>query len=103
GSASEQRPTAVVCHHDQVAISAYRAFYEAGISIPGDISVVGYDNLPEAGYMAPPLTTVDNQVQQQMRTLVSRLLERIENPHQTVQQVIIRPTLVERASVRTFA
>ncbi len=94
------RPTAVICHNDQVAMTAYRALHEAGLSVPGDLSMVGYDNLPETAYLPPPLTTVDNQVQQQMRALVQRLVERLDHPRQTVQQIMIRPTLVERASVR---
>ncbi len=95
------RPTAVICHNDQVAMTAYRALHEAGVSVPGDLSMVGYDNLPETAYLPPPLTTVDNQAQQQMRALVQRLIERLEHPRQTVQQITIRPTLVERASVRS--
>ncbi len=53
-----QRPTAVVAHNDLVAIGAMKAFSEAGLKIPGDISVVGFDDIAAASYIQPPLTTV---------------------------------------------
>jgi LacI family transcriptional regulator len=53
-----QRPTAVVAHNDLVAIGAMKAFVEAGLKIPGDISVVGFDDIAAASYVQPPLTTI---------------------------------------------
>lgn len=53
-----QRPTAVVAHNDLVAIGAMKAFAEAGLKIPDDISVVGFDDIAAASYVQPPLTTI---------------------------------------------
>ena len=50
--------TAVFVANDQMALGALRAFSEAGMRVPEDISVVGYDDQPEAAYLIPPLTTV---------------------------------------------
>ncbi|NEB02839.1 LacI family transcriptional regulator [Streptomyces sp. SID13726] len=50
--------TAVFAANDDMATGALRAFAEAGLSVPGDISVVGYDDIPAAAYLSPPLTTV---------------------------------------------
>ncbi|MGD8166977.1 LacI family DNA-binding transcriptional regulator [Herbiconiux sp. P16] len=50
--------TAVFVANDQMAVGLMRALTEAGLSVPGDVSVVGFDDIPEAEYFAPPLTTV---------------------------------------------
>jgi DNA-binding LacI/PurR family transcriptional regulator len=50
--------TAIFCANDQMALGALRALYEAGLRVPRDISVVGFDATPESGYFNPPLTTV---------------------------------------------
>lgn len=53
------RPTAVFAVSDKTAVGCYRAVREAGLSVPGDVSVVGFDNIGEAQSLDPPLTTVD--------------------------------------------
>jgi len=53
-----ERPTAVVAHNDLIAIGAMKAFKEAGVRVPTDISVVGFDDIAAASYVQPPLTTV---------------------------------------------
>ncbi|EPJ41848.1 putative Lactose operon repressor [Streptomyces afghaniensis 772] len=50
--------TAVFAANDDMAIGALRAFADAGRAVPGDVSVVGYDDIPAAAYLFPPLTTV---------------------------------------------
>jgi DNA-binding LacI/PurR family transcriptional regulator len=54
----ETRPTAVFAANDQMALRLLRALHEAGIRVPEDVSVVGFDDMPESGYFTPPLTTV---------------------------------------------
>jgi DNA-binding LacI/PurR family transcriptional regulator len=51
-------PTAVLCSNDLTALGAMRAFSKSGFSVPGDISVVGADDIPLAAIFPPPLTTV---------------------------------------------
>ncbi len=51
-------PTAIFCANDQMALGAYRAFAEAGIRVPSDVSIVGFDDIEEAADFSPPLTTI---------------------------------------------
>ena len=56
------RPTAVLAKTDQIAIPLLSALHLRGVSVPADLSVMGYDNVPESGYTVPALTTVDNGI-----------------------------------------
>jgi LacI family transcriptional regulator len=56
-------PTAIFAANDQSALGVLDAAYEAGLSIPNDLSVVGFDNNPESAYISPPLTTVDQSIE----------------------------------------
>jgi LacI family transcriptional regulator len=53
-----ERPTGVFVHNDILALGAMHAVYDAGLRIPGDLSIVGYDDITNAAYLSPPLTTV---------------------------------------------
>jgi len=55
-------PTAIFASNDQSATGAIKAIYEAGLSVPDDVSVVGFDNVPEVAYTHPGLTTVDQSI-----------------------------------------
>lgn len=100
---SNERPTAVVCHNDQVAMATLSAFAQQGIRVPDDLSVVGYDNLPESPYLVPPLTTVDNHIDRQVAEAVELLVSRINRRRRGQEERLIQPTLVERGSVKRLA
>jgi DNA-binding LacI/PurR family transcriptional regulator len=73
--------TAVFCSNDQMALGVLRAFTEAGLRVPQDVSVVGFDATPESGYFNPPLTTVRQDfiaVGTQGFTLLQRLIDQQE-------------------------
>ena len=70
--------TAYVAANDQMALGAMLALKEAGLRIPEDVSIVGIDDIPEAAYLDPPLTTVRNDFAGQGRAAVHRLLALIE-------------------------
>lgn len=53
-----KRPTAIVCYNDYMAVGVYGALYQAGLRVPEDMSVTGYDDIAIAAYLAPPLTTL---------------------------------------------
>ena len=80
--------TAVVVGNDQMAIGAVRRLLEDGRSVPGQISVVGVDDVQEAAYITPPLTTLRVHFEEQGRATVRRLLEQIrgEVEHVPVQE-----------------
>ncbi len=98
-AAPAARPTAVICHNDQLAMTALAAFHQAGIRVPQDLSVVGHDNLPESAYLTPALTTIDAHPAHQVAMLVDLVLSRRQHPGRPFEQRSIRPTLVERQSV----
>lgn len=100
----EARPTAVICHNDQVALVALSVFAELGISVPGDLSIVGFDNLPEARYLVPAITTVELNTEAQMSAAVAQLLARLVGEGDAAPdagkpaRIIVKPQLIVRAS-----
>lgn len=72
-----ERVTAVFVGNDQMAIGVLRALHEAGLSVPGDVSVVGFDDIPEAEYLTPSLTTVSQDFTQVGRESLALLLGEI--------------------------
>lgn len=71
-----RRPTAIFASSDQMALGAYKAVRERGLRIPRDVSVVGFDDLPEVRWSTPPLTTV-RQPLTEMGALAARTLLRL--------------------------
>lgn len=69
--------TAMVCFNDMAAIGAIRAFHDAGIRVPRDISVVGFDDVPQAAFQTPSLTTVRQPLHEMGRLAAQLLLERL--------------------------
>ena len=91
--------TAVFVANDQMALGLLRAFREAGVDVPGDISVAGFDDIPEAEYFLPPLTTVRQDFAAVGRDSIAVLLDRIENgPSDPARRVVAPATLVVRGS-----
>ncbi|MDB5080602.1 MAG: putative LacI family transcriptional regulator [Chloroflexi bacterium] len=72
-----ERPTAVFCTNDLMAIGAMRAIHEAGLSIPGDIAVVGFDDVQVASMVTPTLTTVAQFQEDLGRVAAEMLFERL--------------------------
>ena len=91
-------PTAFFCQSDVAAIGAMRVLGEHGISVPEDISLVGYDDIQEAAYCKPSLTTVGGSMDLLVRRLQEILIGQIENGGKPVQEYI-KPQLVIRESV----
>jgi DNA-binding LacI/PurR family transcriptional regulator len=90
--------TAVFAANDQMALGVFRALHEAGRRIPDDISIVGFDDIPEAEYFSPPLTTVRQNFNEMGRRSLLLLLERIESGERHPVREIVAPELVVRAS-----
>lgn len=78
--AGVDRPTAVFASNDLSAIAVLRAADDLGLAVPDDLSVVGFDNIPESALTDPPLTTVDQSIQAQGEEAVRLLIELIEHP-----------------------
>ncbi len=89
--------TAVLVGNDQMALGLLRRLHEAGRKVPRDLSVVGFDDIPEAAYFIPPLTTVRQDFAELGRRCLHILLGRIEG--ETVPaRVVVPPELVVRNS-----
>jgi DNA-binding LacI/PurR family transcriptional regulator len=87
----------VFASNDQTALGLYHAAHEAGRSIPGDLSVVGFDDIPEAAHFWPPLTTVRQDFTELGRRSVARLIAEIRGTAEPTPGSIL-PELVVRAS-----
>jgi LacI family transcriptional regulator len=94
-------PTAIFAANDQSALGAYRAIQEAGLSIPEDLSIIGFDNIPDAAQVKPGLTTVDQSIQEMGKIAIQILVKLIEG--EPLESKIIKTTtkLVIRDSCRT--
>jgi LacI family transcriptional regulator len=92
--------TAVFCANDQQALGMLRALHEHGVDVPGDVSVVGFDDIPEAEYLSPPLTTVRQDFDEVGRRCLAALLDLLDadEPPVPVNQPRVPPSLVVRAS-----
>jgi LacI family transcriptional regulator len=72
------RPTAIFAANDMSAMGVYHAATEFGLKIPVDLSVIGFDNLHEAAYLNPPLTTIDQFVEQMGTTATEMLVKLVK-------------------------
>ncbi len=90
--------TAVFVGNDQMALGVLLALSERGLSVPGDVSVVGFDDIPEAAYFSPPLTTVHQDFQEAGREGLELLLDQIESGSPNPERRVIKSELVVRSS-----
>jgi DNA-binding LacI/PurR family transcriptional regulator len=92
--------TAVFAANDQMALGLMRALHEAGRPVPGDVSIVGFDNIPESGYFLPPLTTIDQDFEAIGRESVELLLAQLAGTETPAESGVttITPRIVVRAS-----
>lgn len=91
--------TAIFAANDHLALGILRAMSERGRRVPEEVSIVGFDDVPEAAYFIPPLTTVRPDFRAVARASLSLLLEQIESGRPTTERYTVAPTLVSRESV----
>ncbi len=91
--------TAVFAANDHLALGILRALNESGKRVPEDISVVGFDDVPEAAYFIPPLTTIRPDFDAVAAASLDLLVAQIRTGHRLGDRRIIAPTLVTRESV----
>lgn len=97
---SSQGPTAIFALNDAMALGVYRAAEQLGFSIPNDLSVIGFDDIPEAKYVRPQLTTVRQPQREIGQTATRLLVELIENPSRELKTVTLDTEFVWRQSTR---
>lgn len=90
--------TAIFAHNDRMAIGAIHCLQKAGLQIPDDVSVVGYDDLPLSAYLNPPLTTIHQPFSDFGKIGVQLLVETIHQSGKTPKIVRLEPSLTIRDS-----
>lgn len=96
--AEEPDCTAVFVANDQMALGVYRALAERGRRVPEDVSIVGFDDVPEAANYTPPLTTVHQDFGEVGRRCLERVLQQLHEGTSVVGTTLVPTTLVVRAS-----
>jgi len=95
-----QRPTAVFCSNDDMAIGAMNAVFGSGLSVPDDVSIIGFDDIDLAKYTFPSLTTIKRPVELISIKGTKKLLSLIKNPEKKAETIYVPTQLVERNSVK---
>ena len=93
--------TAIFAANDHVALGIMRALAEQGRSIPGDVSLVGFDDVPEAAYFHPALTTIRQEFAEVGREALRLLLDQLSSGTRSTESVLVEPALVRRDTVET--
>jgi DNA-binding LacI/PurR family transcriptional regulator len=91
--------TAIFAANDHVALGIVRAMAEQGRSIPDDVSLVGFDDVPESAFFTPALTTIRQEFAEVGREALRLLLEQLQTGTRSTDSVLVEPILVERATV----
>ena len=94
-------PDALLCINDEMAMGASRSFWDLGLRVPGDVSLIGCDGIPEAEYAYPSLTTIVQPIEEMCRIAWEFLERRLEQPTLPPQQRVLEATLSLRESSRS--
>lgn len=92
------RPTAIFAANDDMAFGVLEAARLRGLSIPTDLSVIGFDDVPQASIIHPPLTTVRQPLEQMGRVATEHLLKLIEDPELDAERIVLPTELIIRQS-----
>jgi LacI family transcriptional regulator len=91
-------PTAIFASNDEMALGVIQAARDCGLRVPDDLSVIGFDDIPPAAMVYPPLTTVRQPLAQMGRVATQMLLRLIDNPQLQVEHVALPTELIVRQS-----
>lgn len=95
--------TAVFCFADHIVMELYKHLPSAGIKVPNDLSVIGYDNLDMLNYLSPKPATI-NQFKKELGTAAAEsLLAQINDPKSSTEDKIFTPELIENHSIKTIS
>lgn len=95
--------TAVLAGNDQMALGVLQALKHAGLSVPSQVSVVGFDDTPETAYYDPPLTTVVQDFGLLGRKSLEELIRRVDQPQERFRHFVFQPHLVVRGTTAPAA
>ncbi len=94
----KNKPSAVFVGSDTLAIGCYKACHELGLSIPEDISIIGFNDVSQARYMVPPLTTVRLYTDYMGEAVVELVEEKMRNSRELGKKVVIPTKIIVRES-----
>ncbi len=95
----KEKPTAVFCFNDDMATGAIKATFENGLKIPGDISIIGFDDNEYSAYMMPALTTVQRNIGMVGKIGAQKLLKVMEDGKEKAETIYVNTDLIVRDSV----
>jgi DNA-binding LacI/PurR family transcriptional regulator len=87
------RPTGVICSSDLMAVGALKATRKAGFRVPEDLSIVGFDGIGAALWSEPPLTTLEQPIDEMAESAVQSLQTLFSNPERAFPELVFRPRL----------
>lgn len=93
-------PTAIVAHDDLVAYEVIRYLEELSVQVPGDVSIIGFNNHALSAYVKPPLTSVDISIVELGLEATNLLLEKIQDAEAVVEHYFVPTTIIERESCK---
>ncbi|WP_419776141.1 ribose operon transcriptional repressor RbsR [Mixta mediterraneensis] len=91
-------PQAVFTSNDAMAVGVYHALYQAGLQIPQDMAVMGYDDIELARYLSPPLSTIHQPKNELGELAIDTLIHRLRHPDVSQQTLVLTPELIVRGS-----
>jgi LacI family transcriptional regulator len=91
-------PPAIFCASDSIATGVLLALYRAGVAVPDEVAVVGFDDVPNARYTAPPLTTIHQPIYEKGQRAANIIIDQIEGVHSDVVHVMLPADLIVRDS-----
>jgi len=98
-----ERPTAIFCENDYMAISTIKSLQNIGLRVPEDISVMGFDNIFEAKVISPELTTVHVKKDMLAKTAVNRIMDNLDSVEKNAAHIYVNTEIVERRSCMPIA
>ncbi|WP_406164360.1 MULTISPECIES: substrate-binding domain-containing protein [Streptomyces] len=93
--------TAILCGNDDLALGVLRALHQAGRTVPGDVSVIGFDDALHSGFVTPTLTMVRMDFQGLGRAAFDLLRAQLESDYQPPEPTLVGPDLIKRESSGT--
>ncbi len=95
-----RRPTAIIAVSDLMAVGVMNALADMGIQVGPDVAVVGFDDIPMARHLRPPLTTLRQPIAEIGERVIDMLMKHLEGEEPDVCHVLVEPELVVRASTQ---
>ena len=98
----DPRPSAIFAANDMTALETMAVAQSMGLTVPGDISIIGFDNVPESALAEPPLTTIEQPLHEMGAEAVRLVIDLIDNPSGPPARIVLPTRLVVRQSCRAL-